>query len=803
MAKIFAVKEYVTECSASAINRQNNQKTKEKHVNVSPIIAHRNLPRLNQLGIYSSAITFGRNDLKDIKLGCSLNQTSGSLEFGVASANATKINLYLFDKPVNGRVIKTVEMKRFDNKWVAIVDKDDAESLGHKADQKDAPVYYGYRAWGPNWEYDKNWEPGSSSGFKSHVDNQGNRFNPNKLLIDPYAKEISHDPISPKAQGLDHLDGTLYATGKDFYLRDSAALAPKSVFVTSETQDIGQKPQRAVKDDVIYEVHLRGFTKLDESIPEEYRGTYKGAAMKAKYLKDMGYTMVEFLPMQEFEDDMNDFEGVNNNDTNYWGYQTINFFSPNRRYSSDRTAGGPTKEFKEMVKAFHDEGIKVCMDVVYNHSGEGALWNNDENTTNVFSYRGLDNKSYYELSADNKHYWDNSGCGANMNVANPITRDMFVDATKYWAEEMGVDSFRFDLAPVLGNVVEKNGFYFDPNRADGLIQRLGQVLELRGDNGKDGSVDLIAEPWACGEGSYQVGNFPKKWKEWNDIYRSTIRKVFNSQENVSLGSFAAAVSGSSSNFHDNVTRSVNFVTCHDGFTLKDLFSYNGKNNNIKGFTSDGGSDDNNSWDNHNDPVRQAKAMRNAIMTLMMSKGAPMMLGGDEIMRTQLGNNNAYNLDTKQNYLDWNLTEGQKDMQEFTRKAIKFRKKHIALTDEKYYSGYDHNHNGFKDVTWLKADGTEPDGKYFDNPRNSFLGFRLDGTEFGDSAASIYTVLNKGDNTMEMRLPVNSQGKNWYLAVDTSEESEIKGNFAESGEEMLIKDERYVASPRSMLVFVER
>lgn len=803
MAKVFATKVSGLEHTASAISLQNNQKTQEKSVSVSPLITHRNLPKFNQLGVYNSAISFGRDDPKNIKLGCNISKKSGSLEFGVASANATHMNLYLFDKPVNGKVIKKVEMKKYDNKWVAVVDREDYENQHHKNDGKETPVYYGYRAWGPNWEYDKNWEPGSKAGFKAHVDDQGNRFNPNKLLIDPYAKEISHDPISPKAQGLDHLDGTLYATGNDYYLRDSAPLAPKSIFLNSHTKAVGEKPQRAVKDDVIYEVHLRGFTKLDESIPEEYRGTYKGAAMKAKYLKEMGYTMVEFLPMQEFEDDMNDFEGVNTNDTNYWGYQTINFFSPNRRYSSDRTAGGPTKEFKEMVKAFHDEGIKVCMDVVYNHSGEGALWSNDENTTNLYSFRGLDNQSYYELSSDKKHYWDNSGCGANMNVANPITRDMFADATKYWADEMGVDTFRFDLAPVLGNVAERDGFYFDANKPDGLIQKFEQVLDLRDDSGEKGSVDLIAEPWACGNGSYQVGNFPKKWKEWNDSYRDNIRKIFNNQENMPLSRFASAIAGSSDRFRDNSTRTVNFITCHDGFTLKDLFSYNGKNNNVPGFSSDGGNDDNNSWDNFGDPVRQLKAMKNAIMTLMTSKGTPMMLGGDEIIRTQLGNNNAYNLDTEQNYLDWNLNDSQINMQEFTKNAIQFRKSHRALTDAKYFNGRDNNDNGLRDVTWLKADATEPDGQYFDTPNNSFLGFRIDGSEYNDSAASIYTTLNKGDNNIEMKLPKNSPGKQWYLVADTSEYSEIKGNFAPKGEEVLIRDEIYEASPRSMMVFIEK
>lgn len=685
-------------------------------------------------------------------------------------------------------------MEREGNKWIAQLDKDTQDELNIDIENKE-PVYYGYRAWGPNWQYNDNWEPGSNLGFLSHVDDNGNRFNPNKLLIDPYAMEISHDPISPKNQS-NIPSETVYATGHEYYLEDSAPIAPKSVFTLPEKIDTGVKPRHGIKDDVIYEVHLRGFTKAEKNIPENYRGTYAGAAMKAKYLKSIGITMVEFLPVQEFDDDKNDFEGFKNK--NYWGYQTINYFSPNRRYSSDKTPGGPTREFKEMVKAFHDAGIKVCLDVVYNHSGEGGIWNDNKDTTSLYSMRGFDNQSYYELKDNAKRFRDDTGCGGNMNVANPLTKDLVVDSLKYWAEEMGVDAFRFDLAPILGNVEEKNGFSFDPK--SGLLRRIEKELKGRSDDGKEGSVDLIAEPWSCS--SFNLGNFPQSWKEWNGKYRDSVRKLFNAQERTPFAEFTSAVAGSSEVFGKDKTRSVNFITCHDGFTLKDLFSYNYKNNNIKGFSSDGGSDDNISWDNFGDPVRQVKAVRNAITTLMLSKGTPMLLGGDEFMRTQLGNNNAYCLDTPKNYLNWDLNNEQKAMQEFTKRAIEFRKNHEALKNLEIYEGKDHNNNKLKDITWLKEDAKEADVSYLNTTYNNFLGFRIDGSEFNDSASSIYTVLNKGDNDIEMVLPKNLPGKNWYLVADTSEFSEIKGNFAKEGDEIPI-DTEYVSLPRSIMVFIEK
>jgi len=284
-------------------------------------------------------------------------------------------------------------------------------------------IYYGYRAWGPNWTYSSSWQPGSSTGFISDVDAQGNRFNPNKLLTDPYAKELSHDHYTPQFN-----DNTVYASGSLHRNKDSAINAPKGIILTSDNQSFGIKPTRAFRDDVVYEVHVRGLTKNDTSIPAQYRGTYQGAALKAAYLADLGVTAVEFLPVQETQNDTND-EVLSTDGDNYWGYMTLNYFAPDRRYSSDKSAGGPTKEFKAMVKAFHDKGIKVFIDVVYNHTGEGGAWiGGNSSTYNLFSFRGLDNPTYYSLTSDKQLSWDNTGVGGNYNTLNPIAQDVIIDS---------------------------------------------------------------------------------------------------------------------------------------------------------------------------------------------------------------------------------------------------------------------------------------------------------------------------------------------------------------------------------------
>lgn len=815
MARVCSIKEY----SPVPVYINKNSQVKN-NIGINPVaIATNATNSANKFAItpeyYRSIlnINFGNTlHTQDIKPGCNYNKETQTLEFGILSNNATHIKLYIFDKPINGNAIETIEMEKDGNKFTATVDKETQQKL-HLDIKKETPVYYGYRAWGPNWEYDEDWTPGSDIGFKEHVDSDGNRFNPNKLLFDPYAKELSHDPVSPNNQG-DLLTTALYVSGDENYLEDTAPFSPKGIFISpKKIVDTGKKPKRAIKDDVIYEVHLRGFTMLDERIPDKYKGTYKGAGMKAKYLKDLGVTMVEFLPVQEFQNDTNDEKSYKHD---YWGYNPINWFSPDRRYSSDKSPGGPTREFKEMVQAFHAEGIKVCMDVVYNHTGEASVECNGNSGLDekaIYSLRGLDNATYYEIDASGKGFYDNTGCGGNVNIANPITRDIVIDSIKYWSEEMGVDAFRHDLASVLGNTVEKNGFVFDAIDDNYYLQKVKEKVDVRSRDGKTGSVDLIAEPWgAKGDDTRQIGNFPHFWMEWNDLYRNTIRRTLNQQETIAPAEFTTAVAGSFDNVFKNktITRSINFITCHDGFTLKDLFSYNQKNNNQEGFESDGGTDDNISWDNENDFVRQKKAMRNALLTLMTSRGTPMMLGGDEIIRTLYGNNNAYNQDKPKNYLDWDLDKDKKQMQEFTKRVIHFRNNHPVLRDNRLFKDKDGNHNGLKNITWLKDNGKEADDSYKNYKGNEFIAYRIDGTEFEDSitslrepATSIYTALNKGDKDIQLTLPKNLEDKKWYFVADTSEYSEEINNFEKEGDEIEVKSMQHNIAPRSMMVFVEK
>lgn len=659
----------------------------------------------------------------------------------------------------------------------------------------EGPVYYGYRAWGPNWPYDSSWRKGSSTGFIADVDRDGHRFNPNKLLLDPYAREMSHDPIHPK-----NTRAEVFASGPQWRTIDSGPYAPKGVVLKPVTQDVGEKPKRPLKDEIIYEVHVRGFTMNDPSVPEKLRGTYKGAATKAPYLKELGVTAVEFLPVHETQNDGNDLEASTTGD-NYWGYMTLNYFSPDRRYASDKSPGGPTREFREMVKAFHEQGIKVYIDVVYNHTGEGGVWDRTGNVASIISWRGLDNATYYQLASDAKYYYDNTGCGGNTNCADPVVRRMIVDSLKYWANEMGVDGFRFDLAVVLGNAVRRGGFNFNRGNADNALNRA--AAELPG-------VDLIVEPWGIGDGTFQLGNFPSPYAEWNAYYRDTIRRKQNrmGQDPVTPGQMATRFAGSSDLFGDDGRRpwhSVNFIVSHDGFTLRDLYSYNAKNNK-RGWPfgpSDGGEDNNNSWDQGGDATLQRQAARTGLALLMMSAGVPMITGGDEFLRTQHGNNNAYNLDSDKNWIDWSLQKTNARHFNFSKRLFAFRSAHAALRPDHFFRGTDANDNGLKDITWLKDDGAEPDAGYWSNPNMHFLAYRLDGTELGDTAPSLYVAYNGWSGKVTATLPKNLPGKKWYRVLDTSARFESEDNIRAPGEETEARAATYEMAPRSAAVFIEK
>ncbi len=720
-------------------------------------------------------------------LGAQYDSTQANINFNVYSGRATRIELYLYKTPYGAQeAVKYVMTK---NTTTNVGSKSVSVSTLQTTYGFTGPVYYGYRAWGPNWTYSTSWTKGSSAGFIADVDASGNRFNPNKLLVDPYALEMSHDPVNPN-----NTDGTVFASGPSYRLLDSGAKAPKGVVLKPDATSYGTKPTRALKDDVVYEVHVRGLTAGDTSIAS-CRGTYAGAAQKAASLAALGVTAVEFLPVQETDNDNNDTVASTAGD-NYWGYMTLNYFAPDRRYSCDKSAGGPTKEFKAMVKAFHDQGIKVFIDVVYNHTGEGGAWNGDKNTMNVFTFRGLDNPTYYSLTSDMQNSWDNTGVGGNFNTFNPVARDVILHSLKYWKEELGVDGFRFDLASVLGNTCQHGCFNYDKLNPDTALNRIWNNLGPRPATGGSG-VDLIAEPWAIGGNSYQVGNFPAGWAEWNGIFRDTLRKDQNQLgvEAITPSQLATRFAGSSDLYSDDGRKpwhSINFMVAHDGFTLKDLYSYNSKNN-LQAWPygpSDGGEDNNHSWDQANVAADQRKAARNGMAFMLLSAGVPMFNGGDEFLRTQYGNNNAYNLDSSANWLNYGLSVDQQNFKAFTQRLIAFRKAHPALRPANFYSTVDNNGNVMEQHRWFKPDGFVPDATYFNSASNHSIAWRIDGTELGDTASALYVAYNGWSGAVTFNLPWPGTGKSWYRVTDTCPWAEGPSQVALPGGEALIGGEGY-------------
>jgi glycogen operon protein len=586
----------------------------------------------------------------------------------------------------------------------------------------------------------------------------------------------------------------------------SSDLAGKSIVIDTTGTSFGTKPTRAFKDEVIYEVHVHGLTKADPSVPVAERGTYAGAARKAAYLKSIGVTAIELLPVQETQNDTNDIVMSTAGD-NYWGYMTLNYFSPDRRYSADKTAGGPTREFTAMVKAFHDQGLKVYIDVVYNHTAEGGVGDASGAKAQLLSFRGLDNASYYELGTNAAFYYDNTGIGANFNTTTTMAVDLIIDSLAYWKDNLGVDGFRFDLASVLGNSCNRGCYNFDKLNASNALNRAATQLPARPDGGGAGA-DLIGEPWAIGDGTYRVGDFPAKWAEWNGIYRDTFRKDQNQLgvENVTPGQLATRFAGSSDFYSDDGRRpwhSVNFMVAHDGFTNRDLFSYNGKNN-LQPWPfgpSDGGEDNNRSWDQGGNATLQRQAARNALALIALSSGVPMFTGGDEMFRTQFGNNNAYNLDSDKNWLNWGDATTNAQFLAFTSRLFKFRNAHPALRPANFFTGA-FGSSGLRDIQWLSDTGAEASGAYMDNVNNHFLAFRIDGAPTGDSAASIYVAYNGWSGVVNATLPTPRPGKAWYRVGDTAPWMESRGNFTDPGAEDLLTVTNYDLAGRTLLLLIE-
>ncbi|HEY5947621.1 MAG TPA: isoamylase [Kofleriaceae bacterium] len=689
-------------------------------------------------------------------LGAHYSPSGDEVSFRVASTRATRIELWAYAEPTHAAEVLRRELTR---------DGDGVFGVRVPASELPSTIYYGYRVWGPNWPYDPSWQPGSEVGWITDVDRDGNRMNPNKLVIDPYARELSHDPNTPQQP-----DGAPYAVGTRRAL-DSAAVAPKAI-VLPEVAVTWDKPTRPLHDDIIYEVHVRGFTKAD---PIDCAGTYAGAAQRAAYLHELGVTAIELLPVQEANNDRNEVDPNSASGDNYWGYSTVAYFAPDRRYACDRTPGGPTREFRDMVRAFHAEGVKVFVDVVYNHTAEGG-------GGSLLSLRGIDNAGYYQLDRNGTGFTNSNGVGADLAMDKPLARGLMLDSLRYFRDELGVDGFRFDLAPVLGNVCGPGCFKFD----NGVHKEIAAALP---------DVALIAEPWGVVGGSYQVGSFPAGWSEWNDRFRDTIRSDQNKAP-ATPGWIADRVHGSSELFRDDgrmPSASINYLVSHDGFTLRDLYACNGSNNAQPWpyGPSDGGSTNNLSWDHGGDAVAQRQAARTGMALVMLSAGVPMMVGGDELLHSVRCNNNYYNLDSPGTWID-KAAQGSA-FWTFTQRLLHFRSAHPALRPEKWIEP--------AQVSWRDASGQVVPGAYMDDASKPVLGWRLDGSSLGDD--TLYVVYNHSGGVVRVTLPPAPAGLAWYRAADTSAALEAQANFHAPGDEYRMNQSLYDLGGRAVAIFVAK
>jgi isoamylase len=601
--------------------------------------------------------------------------------------------------------------------------------------------------------------PGQLYGYRIHgpyEPEKGHRFNPNKLLIDPYAKALSGTVKENEAL-------LAYSNGDDLSMNetDSAPYVPKAIVTDPRFDWEGDELLKTpFHQTVIYEAHVKGLTKLHPGIPEEMRGRYAAIAHPAMiaYLKELGITALELMPVHQF---LNTSYLSSKGLSNYWGYNTISYFAPESRYSVN--AGQDTiTEFRQMVKALHKAGIELILDVVYNHTGEG----NQMGPT--ISFRGVDNASYYRLAEDKRYYVDYTGTGNTLNANHPSVLRLIMDSLRYWILEMHVDGFRFDLAATLArelHEVDRLSSFFDIIHQDPVISQ----------------VKLIAEPWDIGEGGYQVGNFPPEWSEWNGKYRDCMRNYWRGADSM-LAEFAGRFTGSSDLYMDDSrkpTASINFICCHDGFTLHDLVSYNEKHNEANGEDNKDGSTDNHSWncgaegqtDQEEINRLRQKQKRNFLATLFLSQGVPMLLAGDELGRTQLGNNNAYCQDNELSWIHWD--QADEDLQEFTRKLIGLLRKHPVFCRKGWFRGY--RIRGVEDIAWFKPDGQE---MLEESWKNGFVkslavflnGHKLrardiNGKQLTDD--SFYVVFNAHHEAVSFRMPAEKYGKSWKLVLNTS------------------------------------
>jgi len=668
------------------------------------------------------------------------------VNFALFSDNAQSVELCLFDNEnPNEEKNRVFFEERSHNIWHAYIP-------GLKPGQ-----IYGYRV-------DGAFEP-----------ENGHRFNKNKLLIDPYARALSG--TIDWSDSLFGYEVNHQAKDLSFSESDSCTNMPKSIVVDGgydwEGDQLLKIPYHKT---IIYETHVKGFTIQNPDIPVEIRGTYAaiGHPASIEYLKKLGITAIELMPVHHFVTDRHlQDRGL----TNYWGYNTIAFFAPDCRYAKAYKNGEQVKEFKDMVKALHNAGIEVILDVVYNHTAEG------NQTGPTLSLRGIDNDGYYRLVEDDKRYYmDYTGTGNTLNATMPSVLRLIMDSLRYWITEMHVDGFRFDIASALARElhdVNMLGSFFDIIYQDPLISQ----------------SKLIAEPWDVGEGGYQVGKFPPGWAEWNGKYRDCIRDFWRGAEST-LAEFSTRLTGSSDLYQDDYRRpiaSINFITAHDGFTLNDLVSYNDKHNEDNGEDNQDGTDDNRSWncgvegptgDQEINACRD-KQKRNLLTTLFLSQGVPMLVHGDEAGRTQNGNNNVYCQDNEIAWLDWENMD--KELLEFTRHLIHFRKKHPVFRRRKWFQGQSIKGNELKDINWFLPEGQEMKDEQWESDNARSLGVYLNGQgikALGGKGEKIhddsfYIRLNASPDTVHFKLPPEAYGIKWHKVIDTSENGAGK-NHAEYG-----------------------
>jgi len=686
------------------------------------------------------------------------------VNFSLFSENATAVTLCLFDGPDQKKESASIPLKEVTaNVWHQYLPDVMPGQL------------YGYRVDGP------------------HDPANGHRFNPNKLLLDPYAKAIGRDltwdnslfgyKMGDPAEDLSRNDD------------DSAAFAPlAAVADTSFVWGDDRPPSIPWHKTFIYELHVKGFTKLMEEVPEKQRGTYGGLSSEAavQHLLSLGVTAVELLPIHYRSDDQ---FLIDKGLVNYWGYNTLGFFAPDLRYASD--PGDPqvaVRDFKMMVRALHAVGIEVILDVVYNHTAEG----NQLGPT--LSFRGVDNAGYYRLAEDPRYYMDFTGCGNTFNMSNPQVLQLIMDSLRYWVVDMHVDGFRFDLASTLARELYE-------------VNRLGAFFDIIHQDPVLSQVKLIAEPWDVGPGGYQVGNFPVLWTEWNGEYRDNIRRFWKGDE-VGVAEFATRLAGSSDLYEETgraPVASINFVTCHDGFSLRDLVSYNEKHNEANGEDNRDGDTNNNSWNcgvegPTDDPeilALRARQMRNFLTTLMLSQGVPMLRQGDEIMHTQQGNNNTYGQDNELSWLNWDLDDDKRQFLEFVQNLSRLWSGHPVFQRRKFFQGRALRGSGVKDISFFDPSGAEMSDEDWAGGFVKCLGVRLAGDLIDDVDErgepimddTALILLNAHHEPIPFTLPKTRHGQVWERVIDT-QSNDPEPLVVNPGEPYELRD-------RSMAVFFTR